>query len=271
MAAVAGPLAAAWVLARAPVGRGEDSSSPYRGMGQRRVPARPSHRCRRGRTSRRAILPLLGRCRLLRRLACGGAARPVHACCRGDPPAGPIDSRRGDRNRARLSPRAVGVLSQVAATMGAISGVVSAGAWAASRSASRSAGGSARGRLEYRWPPGRYQAAQPLRTLVFAHGTPGRRTVACASRSMPESFTTSASALTSATCCGVLARIDQETEYVLLCQRAGSLAGADARPEFPRGAGQRRPYSVREQFTCRWRCAASGSTSSTRRTTCCRR
>ena len=58
------------ILARAPVGRVDDPPCAHGRMGQRRVPARPPGRCRSGRAPGRAILPVLGRRRLLRSLAC---------------------------------------------------------------------------------------------------------------------------------------------------------------------------------------------------------
>ena len=75
----------------------------------------------------------------------------------------------------------------------------------------------------------------------------------CASRSMRGSSTTSASAPTSATCCGTSRGSITTTEYVLLCRPAGPRHGGAARPQLPRPSSSRRPnYSLREQFHVPW-------------------
>ena len=70
-----------------------------------------------------------------------------------------------------------------------------------------------------------------------------------------------------------LARLDQETEYVLLCrpQDAEAVPTPRARTSGPWSSASK-PYSVAEQFMLPARLAArSTSTCSTSRTTCCRR
>ena len=95
-------------------------------------------------------------------------AHPVHACCRGDPPAGPIDRRA--QGRQPRSPTAAASWRSIASggRVGLRSGVVPAGARAASRSAGA---GPAGGRLEYQWPRGA-TGCPAAAHAVFARGTP---------------------------------------------------------------------------------------------------
>ena len=69
-----------------------------------------------------------------------------------------------------------------------------------------------------------------------------------------------------------LARLDDTTEYVVLCREEDRAFAAELGENFravpERSAGVLDPRAVAR---CRWTCAAKGPICSTRRTTCCRR
>ena len=69
-----------------------------------------------------------------------------------------------------------------------------------------------------------------------------------------------------------LARLDRETEYVLLCQERDAQACTPLGENFRAVADRSRPYSMREQISIPWSLAARArGRCSTRRITCCRR
>ena len=177
VAAMARPRAAARGLADARVGRVEHATGAHGRMGQWRVPARPPGRCGRGRAPGRAVLPLLGRRRLLRFVAGGRTAHPLHACCRGHPRAGTLLRRRGGGHRGRLPARTAGVLSQVAPGLGDPAG---AGTCGCEGNIPICSGSRPGGRLELRVASGPHCPAAAH--AVFAHGSPAEGPFACALR-----------------------------------------------------------------------------------------
>ena len=245
-----------WRAAAGPaLGRGADPPAARTRLGERRVPAGAARGRRSRRPARRALFHVHGGRRLLRGDPRAGRARALHAgrwrsstCA-----AGPRRRRRRRHDRAyrrsqlafyeKHHPRWAPLLKLYLRLRG-------------------------RG-LEAGGPDGsRPDAHCPNPELP----NPCKYHSACGSASTPASCTTSASAPTSAICCGSSRGSISETEFVLLC-RPRRRAGARRRSARTSGRSSRRPATTpspsRSGF--RSRCSAKASRCFTRRTTCCRR